>query len=65
MTGAARAVFGDVRAEEIHAWLSRHVRARLGVDVSEVLAAELKAAASVTGIQAATSRVSGVRGPPA
>jgi hypothetical protein len=37
VTGLERAVFGDVSADEIRAWLGRHLRAALDVDVSDIL----------------------------
>lgn len=36
-TGLERAVFGDLGGDQIDAWLTSHVRARLSAEVSEVL----------------------------
>jgi hypothetical protein len=37
VTGLERAVFGDAGADEIRAWLGRHVRSRLRLDVHDII----------------------------
>lgn len=37
VTGLERAVFGDVSADEIRAWLGRHLRSGLHMDVNDVV----------------------------
>ena len=37
VTGLERAVFGDVSADEIRAWLGRHLRSRLHMDVNDIV----------------------------
>jgi Ser/Thr protein kinase RdoA (MazF antagonist) len=37
VTGLERAVFGDVSTDEIRAWLGRHLRSRLHMDVNDVV----------------------------